>query len=215
MDHFLSAEIRWFYKREKANDRRLHEWFHSLGKLPAKEPATRTDYYYRLANSPYFGIKLRMEAGGKSETKERIRDYGPVQYHDRLVGRVNDWSKWSFALNEPIVEYVKLREAWLAVEKKRWLLQYRVERSAGDELEISPLVGNERVEAGFGLELTEVRAEGQKWLTIGFEAFDARGEQRRVLDAGIRFVCDQCEPPLLLAEDSKSYYRWLDDQFFS
>ena len=213
MNCFKSSEVRWFFPPGRQNVENVREWFFSIPNAIIEEQTTRTDFYYRLSESSTFGIKLRMEGGGKAETKEQFRDYGPVRYHDQVEGRVNDWTKWSFSLNEPGVTREDLAANWLAVEKDRWLQKYRIEQVSAGPLQITAVPAKEFPPTGFGLELTRVRAAGQEWLTIGFEAFDVYDNQREMLDAGVRYILQQAEAPLFALAESSSYYRWLAEYF--
>lgn len=212
MNAFQSSEIRWFYRQGRPEITLLRDWFMNIPGAPVEHQSMRVDYYYRLAQSPHFGIKLRMEGGGKAETKEQTRDYGPIRYHPQVEGYVNDWIKWSFALAEPEVKASALVPSWVAVEKVRWLQRYRIEEEEGEELHISAVSGSGFPKAGFGLEFTEIKIEGERWFSAGFEAYDTVGERRReYLDAGVAYVLGRSKPPALELEDSMSYYSWLAD----
>lgn len=212
MNTFQSSEIRWFYREGRREVETLRAWFMHLPGAVVEHQSMRVDHYYRLGQSPRFGIKLRMEGGGKAETKEQTHDYGPIRYHPNMEGYVNDWIKWSFALAEPEVKASALAPSWVAVEKVRWLQRYQLESYEGGELGISPVHGREFPPAGIGLEFTEISVEGKKWFSIGFEAYDTVGERRReYLDAGVAYILAREEIPVFRLADSMSYYRWLSE----
>ena len=212
MNTFQSAEIRWFYRREQCDSKALYSWFLNIPGAIVIEQTTRVDYYYRLSQSPHFGIKLRMEGGGKSETKEQIRDYGPVHYHPNLQGIANDWLKWSFVLAEPEVKAAMLKPSWLAVEKKRWQQKYKIEQDDIGQIHISSIRANEFAPTGFSLEFTNVTIENEKWLSISFEAHDSGSQHRNKLDLGVQYILGFGEPPVFELADSMSYYGWLSNQ---
>jgi hypothetical protein len=210
MNAFQSSEARWFYRRNRTEIEMIRHWFMNLPNAIVEHQSMRVDYYYRLSQSPRFGIKLRMEGGGKAETKEQTKDYGPVRFHPELEGTVNDWIKWSFALAEPEVQASMLAPSWVAVEKTRWLQRYRIEEDRERTFHISAVRGPEFPGAGFGLEFTEISVEGERWFSVGFEAYDTLGERRRTyLDAGVAYILKQSAPPGFAPADSMSYYAWL------
>lgn len=67
MNAFQSSEVRWFYRRNRTEIEMIRHWFMNLPNAIVEHQSMRVDYYYRLSQSPRFGIKLRMEGGGKAE----------------------------------------------------------------------------------------------------------------------------------------------------
>ena len=71
-----------------------------------------------------------------------------------------------------------------------------------------PLRGGD---AGCEVELTEVRAGGRAWWTLGFEATGPAGGLRTELEAAAALVFTQALPGgvELRTDDSQSYMQWL------
>ena len=211
MNFFYSTEIRWFFRESEAQFQRLKRAFLALPHDNLQEQEPRVDYYYRLPDSPRFGIKLRMEGGGKMETKEQIADLGVQPFGKWGRGRILEWVKWSVPVQPDfsVEEEEAFRQNWMRVEKKRWLRMY--EGKSGEEIEIDlqPADAEKHLPAGGGVEWTEVQAAGQRWGTFGMEAFGEEKIRRKILKEEMEWLAEITEWPELPLEHSLSYYDWL------
>ena len=140
-----TAEVRWFGpgRPPALLGRRMDE-------LGAKGPEQRTDVYLCLPETEALGVKLR-DGGVALELKLRERALGETEFPGGPVGIPELWQKWSFPVDEEARSITGLglpAQAWLGVDKSRRLADY----------------------PGCSVELTELRAAGEEWWTLGFEA---------------------------------------------
>ncbi len=211
---YLTLEVRWFYPGPLPNQ--IGDWLEKSARLPAALPP-RQDHYLRLAGKPSLGIKLRE---GHIEVKTRLEDPREVTFGPRAVGRVARWRKWSFPLAlgsasgaapgvAPLERLLVPSSAWIAVEKKRLLARYRL--VSGTEADSVPLTVP--VEMGCEFELSWVRAAGEEWWSVCFEAFGWESGLERALLAVAAKVLGPGWPLPLDVEHSLGYPAWLD-RFF-
>ncbi|MGD2143645.1 MAG: hypothetical protein PVF54_04105 [Anaerolineae bacterium] len=199
---FPTVEVRWFHRGRIPPE--VEAWFRR-GAGPVAEHQLREDHYLHLDDTDALGVKLRQ---ARIEIKQRVRPNGMVRFHERVAGLVEGWRKWSFRLAEggsAISSILRPAKSWIAVEKERTLRTYQL---AADG-RVVPLLGRELPAEGCKLELTSVRAVGQAWWTLAFEAFGDESAlgKRLMLTAQHVFAGEQ--PPLLHAHDSRSYPAWL------
>ena len=119
---FPTLEVRWFYQGRIPED--IRKWFARSDPAPTCEPA-RTDYYLCLPKSNDLGIKLRE---GRIEIKQRVHQYGSVQFHRQATGLIEHWHKWSLplAMTQTGLEEILVPESsWTGVRKERLLRGYR------------------------------------------------------------------------------------------
>jgi hypothetical protein len=178
----------------------LTEWFDKLG----AQPRERTDLYLRLVETDMLGVKLR-SAGGALEFKARECTHGRRELYDRIHGRVEEWRKWSFPTTGTGPSTPRLGlppNLWIEVGKVRQLASHE---PPGWE----PWVEEARRGDGCSVELTEVRAAGEAWSTLGFEAFGSEGTILPSLGRATRAFFGQLELPHgLAAEASCGYPGW-------
>lgn len=197
-----TLEVRWFY--EGSIPQPVLNWFREHAAQLETQPP-RVDYYLRLDNGDSQGIKLRE---GRIEVKERQRQFGIVQFHDRVAGKVEAWHKISRELGEISDELARLaspKTTWIGVGKERKVLRFR----NIDLGKIEPTPLSERPERGCNLELTAVQIYGREWWTMGFEAFGDEINLEQDLSATINATLAIGIPPSLDAEHSFGYPRWL------
>ena len=188
-----TVEVRWF--RPGPCPAAVQDWFHSGARV--SPPEDRVDRYAPLQRDD-LGIKTR--GVGLLDVKARTGVLTADELPSGLEGRVEAWTKWSFALDPRRVEFPN----WLSVGKVRWTRRYEVVESG-----VRPIAMNELVPAGCAAELAVVEAAGTEAWSFGFEAFGEAGEA--ALAAGARGLLS--ETPLeglrFEAEDSFSYPSWL------
>jgi hypothetical protein len=140
-----TAEVRWF-----ASGRSPSGLKRRMDDLGAKGPERRRDDYLILPETEALGVKLR-DGGVAFELKLRDQDLGEAELPGGVIGRVELWRKWSFP---PIDEEATSNglglpaRAWLVVDKARTLIDYPYCQ----------------------VELAELRAAGEEWWTLSFEA---------------------------------------------
>lgn len=208
---YLTLEVRWFYPGPPP--RRLVDWLARTSRLPAAQPP-RQDHYLRLDGQPALGIKLRE---GNLEVKTRLEDPREVALGPRAVGRVARWRKWSFPLAQgtapeagggttSLERLLVPAPSWIAVDKARRLAAYRV--GGGMEAAIVPL--GVPLTLGCEFELSCVRAGGEEWWSVCFEAFGQESDLERALRAVTAGVLGHGWPVALDVEFSFGYPAWLD-----
>jgi hypothetical protein len=199
---FPTLEVRWFFRGTVPAE--VRAWFQRGEGEPEAAPS-RVDHYLRLGGNGGLGIKVRE---GRLELKQRQGQQGALVLHQRVMGRVEHWRKWSFALVEGSSELDRMLippRAWIGVTKARLLRRYLVT----SEDRIVPTSTAEYPERACDWELTQVHVRGSAWWTVGFEAFG----QETVLQETLRLVAGQVlaarEPPRLEIQDSFGYPEWL------
>lgn len=180
-----TAEVRWFAPGHPPASlgRRMDE-------LGAKGPERRADLYLHLPETEALGMKLR-DGGAALEFKLREQALGETEFPGGAVGSPELWRKWSFPVDEEARSLAGLglpAQAWLAVDKARRLADY----------------------PDCSVELTELRAAGEDWWTLGFEAFGAEVELIQALtDAVADFFNESAIIENLQGVRSCAYPAWL------
>lgn len=200
---YATVEVRWFMAGPVPPE--VSDWFHRDQPKSFAEPE-RVDYYLNISNSDSLGIKLRH---GRIEVKQRYRELGLVQLHRKAKGLVEQWQKWSFSLVGAGYDLSRQPEpagAWLAVKKERLLRTYRL--TANWQVVPASLDASG---PGCDLELAQVTVGEERWWSLCFEAFgeEVKLEQNLLLVAS--HVLETTRPPVLAAEHSFGYPRWLQE----
>ena len=229
-DFYRSAEIRWFLSGH-SKKKQLLDWF----KLPDQKPVVETKVYVAQPDAPPFvkrelprpdeylllpdcdtaGVKQRQ---GKFEVKALVTGPRPFS-HGEVVGRVDQWVKWSFTpskkafpdtitLGEQLDSEFDKSGPWCKVVKDRYLQKYSFD--SGSLVAVSPDL---RPDTGCNIELTVIGAESSAgpWITFGFEAFGSSGRVMAMLDEAVEhfFTVHGPAPVQLDGRDSLSYAAWL------
>ena len=222
-DFYYSAELRWFLPEQGQRDHLLR-WFRLRDQLPlndeegqydqkiAAEPFVklereRTDEYLLLPDCDTVGVKQRQ---GKLEVKALVAGPRPFSLGG-VVGRMDQWVKWSFDPSEPIADQLEIEldqsGPWRKVVKNRWLQKYSFDSGL---VAVSP---DRRPDTGCNIELTviNVKATVGAWLSFGFEAFGPSGRVTALLDEAVQhyFTTHGPAPVRLDGRDSLSYPSWL------
>ena len=198
---YSTVEVRWFLPGPVPLE--VSTWFHRDRLKSFAEPE-RVDYYLCLNDTDGLGIKLRQ---GQIEVKQRNRQLGLIQVARQAQGLVEQWRKWSFGLvgagydfsHQPVPA-----AAWLAVKKERLLRTYRLT----DSWQVVP-ASLDSPGPGCDLELSQIWIGSEVWWSLCLEAFgeEASLEQNLLLVAS--HVLETSKSPLLVAEYSCGYPRWL------
>lgn len=168
-----TAEVRWFFKGAVPPD--INKWFSEQGYKPDNQPC-RIDYYLFIMDSDSLGIKLRE---GRMEIKQRHEKPSVIEFGEHAKGYVEHWYKWSFHLSETsnIDKILKsYSSSWTGIKKERLMFMYYITDN-GEVKEISFQPPQNLAESktnrrcGFELAKISVETSGEKWWSLGFEAF--------------------------------------------
>lgn len=160
-----TVEVRWFAPGHPPEN--LERRFDALG-APGRE--ARTDAYLHLPGAVEVGVKLRA-AGERFELKFREAEFGETRLAGGPAARLERWKKWSLPVTPGAGPGPGLgfpEGSWLHVDKARRLMVYQLTRD-GAVLPVEAWP-----DEGCSLELTALRAAGQEWWSLGFEAFGDR-----------------------------------------
>jgi hypothetical protein len=184
-----TAELRWFFRRPPPGP--VVAWFEAAGVAPE----SRCDHYLVLGGTDALGVKIR---GGtaKLEFKLRPRPAEPVSFPGGLEGQREEWQRWSLArprVSRLLPRLGLPRQGWRAVTKERRTVAVPY-----------------RGEGGCRVELTALQTDGQRWWTVGFEAFGPDADRLGALTAAVeRFLAAVDLPDGLKADLSCGYPGWL------
>ena len=188
-----SLEVRWILPGQL--EAAVAGWF---ARFPAGVEA-REDTY--LADPQLGGLSVKLRDGAALEVKVYRGSPGTLEIAGRARGRLEWWDKWSFPYRPPGQGGAEA-PGWRPVRK----LIRRFPAASGQPGR--PLRGGE---AGCEVELTEVRAGGRAWWTLGLEATGPAGGLRTELQAAATLVFAHALPDgtELGTDDSQSYAQWL------
>ncbi len=200
---FPSIEVRWFYQEMIPSD--VAAWFQQGRVEPGQEPG-RVDSYLRLGELDALGIKLRE---GRIEIKQRQRQHGIVAFCERLTGLVEAWRKWSLPLASAEGDLSGIlvpASSWIPVQKERSVLKYQVTADGRS----AAVPSDSFAVQGCMVELTSIRAGGEAWWSLGFEAFGEGCSLLKTLLPVVEHVLARGEIPLPFDEShSYGYPAWL------
>jgi hypothetical protein len=193
-----SLEVRWIFLGEPGSP--VTGWF---GRFPAGVESREDSYLL----DPYLpGLSVKLRAGGLLEVKMYRGSPGVLDVADRARGRMESWEKWSFPFGPP---------SQAGEEAAGWRpLHKRISRFALAGGQIQARVPRLGGEPWCTVELTEVRARGEAWWTLAFEAKGPAGLLHGELEATAAFVFAESLPGgvELGANDAMSYAEWLRRQ---
>ena len=192
-----TLEVRWFV--DGAPPTSVVDWIHSLG---AEAESARTDLYL-VSDDPGMNVKLRE---GKVQTKHRMGDRNPITFADTVDGIQERWVKWSFPTREQHHDLFNDDPTglWVPVNKER----IRLEIDPDEQAErLDHMIESDPAEAK--IELTEVRAEGQRAWSICMEAEGRPEALPGTLQQMGNDLFGQGTPPSLSESDSYGYARWI------
>jgi hypothetical protein len=187
-----SLEVRWVLPGQL--EAAVTRWF---ARFPTGVES-REDTY--LVDPQLAGLSVKLRHGAALEVKMYQGSPGILEVAGRARGRLEWWDKWSFPYGQPSAD----APGWHPVRK----LIHRFPAASGQAGARHAGLGEE---AGCEVELTEVRADGRAWWTLGFEATGPPGGLRTELEAAAALVFAQPLPGgvELGTGDSQSYAQWL------
>jgi hypothetical protein len=189
-ERLRSLEVRWILPGQL--EATVAGWF---ARFPAGVDS-REDTY--LLDPQLRGLSVKLRQGRALEVKVYRGSPGILEVAGRARGRLESWDKWSFPC-DPLSQGADL-PGWCPVRKliRRFSAASARVREPGEE-------------AGCEVELTEVRAGGRAWWTLGFEATGPASLLREELEATAALVFAQALPGgvELGTADSQSYAQWL------
>jgi MFS family permease len=190
-----SLEVRWILPGQPGAA--VAGWF---ARFPARVES-REDTYLAAPQPGPMSVKFRQ--GRALELKVYQGSPGTLEVAGCARGRLEWWDKWSFPCDPPGPGGADL-PGWRPVRK----LIRRFPAVSGQRASGARRRGDEpRCE----VELTEIRAGGQAWWTLGFEATGPASQLRTQLEATAALVFAQPLPGgmRLTADYSQSYQQWL------
>jgi hypothetical protein len=193
-----SLEVRWIVPGQLKND--VADWF---GRFSARVE-TREDAYLLDPHLPGLSVKIR--GAGALEVKLYHGSPGLLEVADRARGHVESWQKWSFPFERPAQGQGSGDLAgWRTVHKRRRMTSI----APADEPARTRDPGTAR--ARCEVELTEIRARGEAWWSLGFEVTGPADLLRGELDGTAALVFAQPLPgDARLSRDAcSSYEDWL------
>jgi len=195
-----SLEVRWIFpgRLEAA----VAGWF---GRFPAGVES-REDTYLLEPQLP--GLSVKVRGGGALEVKVYRGSPGILVVAGRARGRLESWQKWSFPVS-PLSPGSGDPPSWEPVRKRRRVSRFS--SASGQVVAPAPGLGQE---PGCAVELTEIRARGQDWWTLGFEATGPADLLRSELQAAAALVFAHPLPGGVEPgpDESSSYAQWLSQQ---
>jgi hypothetical protein len=191
-----TLEVRWIFPGEL--EPAVAAWF---GRFPARTES-REDTYQ--VNPQQRGLSVKIRGNGALEVKAFCGSQGILEVPGRARGHVQAWHKWSFPADLPR-QGRDASAGWRRVHKTRRLSRLAL---AGDEIvAYDPELGRQ---PGCSVELTEIRARGQDWWSLGFEATGPGDLLHGGLSATAALVFAQPVPAVEPGTDHfASYMQWL------
>jgi len=191
-----TLEVRWLVPGQV--DAAVAEWF---GRFPAETDA-REDIY--LVDPDLGGLSVKVRGGRALEMKMYHGTVGILDVPGRASGRIQSWQKWSFPVGA-LRQDGDAPAGWTVIRKSRQLSRFRLARGG---IVAGP---GQAGEPACAVELTEIRARGETWWSLGFEAAGPADLLRRVLEGTAELVFARALPTgaELGPGDCRSYAEWL------
>ncbi len=192
-----SLEVRWIFPGQL--EAAVARWF---GRFPAAAESREDSY---LLDPQLPGLSVKVRGGRALEVKAYRGSPGLLEVAGRARGRLESWQKWSFPVS-PLSPGGGDPPGWRPVRKRRRISRFPL--ASGPVVARAPGPGQQpRCE----VELTEVRARGQPWWTLGFEATGPADLLRAALEATAALVFAHPLPGGVEPgpDDSWSYAEWL------
>jgi len=191
-----SLEVRWIFPGPL--DSAVAGWF---GRFPAVMESREDSY---LLAPPLRGLSVKIRGGGALEVKAYRGSAGFLKVPGRARGRLESWQKWSFPFS-PLHHDSGGPPGWQPVRKKRRISRFTPASGSAAAPAAGP-GGQPRCD----VELTEVRARGRDWWTLGFEATGPAALLRGALEAAAALVFARALPGGAEPgpDNSRSYAQW-------
>jgi hypothetical protein len=189
--------VRWIFPGQLQSA--VAGWF---GRFPARTESREDSY---LLDPQLRGLSVKVRGHGALEVKAYRGSPGILDVAGRACGRMEFWQKWSFPVSPPSGDSGDPL-GWRPVNKKRRVSGF----SLASGLILAPAAGLGQLPR-CEVELTEVRAGGQDWWTLGFEATGPADLLRSELQAAATLVFAQALPGGVEPgpDESRSYAEWL------
>jgi hypothetical protein len=206
----LSAELRWFWSGEPANE--FNRWFVEAGQTwhAARPPKTRLDDYLVDPRQSTLSIKRR-SSGSIIEIKGLITARNQTLSFANCTAYIELWAKWPISALDLSCTRV------VTIEKQRRMRSFRAKsagvHSAGVH-EVTPTSEELGTDAASGCNVELTRISGpdrSSWWTCGFEAFGALEEIEGLLAATLAEMNRRTPPPPMRGQ-ACSYAAWLSKQ---
>jgi hypothetical protein len=199
-DAVRSLEVRWIFPGQL--EAAVAGWF---GRFPAGTES-REDTY--LLDPDLRGLSVKVRGGGALEVKVYRGSPGILQVAGRARGRMESWQKWSFPFR-PLSPGGGDPAGWRPVRKRRRVSRFSL--ASGRVVAGAPGPGEE---PGCAVELAEVRARGEDWWSLGFEATGPADLLRSELEATAALVFARALPGGVEpgTDESRSYAQWLSQR---
>ena len=192
-----SLEVRWILPGQL--EPAVAGWFR---RFPA-EMASREDAY--LLDPGLRGLSVKVRAGTALEVKVHRGSSGILDVAGCVRGRIESWQKWSFPLSSPSQDAGDLA-GWRVISKRRLMARFSLAHG-----QAAVAIPEPTQELGCAVELTEVRAGGEIWWTLGFEATGPAD----LLHSGLQNTAVQIFAQAMPGDvelgmrDCQSYAQWL------
>jgi hypothetical protein len=192
-----SLEMRWIFPGALATA--MAGWF---GRFPARTMELEDSY---LLDPHLPGLSVKVRQGRALEIKAYRGTPGLLELPGRACGRLESWQKWSFPCDPPSRGSGD-PAGWRMVSKDRRISRFSLAGGPAGAHVPEPGQG-----PGCAVELTEFRALGEAWWTLGFEATGPADVLRGQLEAAAELVFSQSLPGgvELGMEHAMSYAWWL------
>jgi hypothetical protein len=194
-DVVRSLEVRWIFPGQL--EAAVAEWF---GRFPARTQSREDNY---LVDPQLRGLSVKVRGGSALEVKAYCDSPGILDLAGQACGRMESWRKWSLPIS---LVHLDIGDAagWRSVRKRRRISRFA--RASG------PAAAHATArEPGCEVELTEIRAHGQDWWTLGFEATGPGRLLSSELQAAAAIVFARPLPGGMKPgpDTSRSYAEWL------
>jgi hypothetical protein len=154
--------------------------------------------WYAAPGHQSCGIKQRE---GCLELKLRLKNLGRQAFAD-ASGVLEQWCKWSLPLAEvPAAPDLQIT-GWTAVEKTRFLVYFCIRSDNVQQLDQCP-------ELGYQFEWTELKVQGQHWLTMGLETLGDSSKLADRFSSVLEHIAPQLDHYPLDTTHSYAYPDWL------
>lgn len=210
-----TAEARWFQPGEIPAS--VLAWFEGEP-FPLEIEEPRTDHYLAIRDTDSLGVKLRQ---GRLEAKQRSYRHGLITFTSNVVGNVEVWRKWGFALAEVAADGAGVAadgaeaaaetavgedlSAWIAVRKQRRVRSYMLR----PDCTVVALPGSVILRQGCSLELSRVSVGPEIWWSLCLEAVGKPATLVETLRTVGRYALASAHSLQLDADASYGYPRWL------
>lgn len=165
--------------------------------------AAREDAY--LLDPGLDGLSVKVRASRALEVKAYRGSPGILDVAGCVRGRIESWQKWSFPLRSPSQNGGE-QAGWRVISKRRLMARFSLLHG-----QATVAVPGLAKEPGCAVELTEIRADGETWWSLGFEATGPAD----LLHSGLRNAAVQIFAQAMPGDlelgmsDCQSYTQWL------